>query len=129
MKNFEPDFANRLSTAADAKKARMKKVKKINPANDPKFAERQAAKLKLSIEREARRAERKAAKLAEEARKAEEKAAEERRKAEEQAAEELRLEEEAKAEADRAVALLAEQKAARDARYSARKARQKKGRR
>ena len=43
MKNYEPSFANRLGAAAKAKKAQREKARAIDPANDPKFAERQAA--------------------------------------------------------------------------------------
>ena len=115
MKNYEPNFANRVSTAAKAKQAMLKKASAIDPSKAPGFAERQAVRHALSIEREAQRAERKAARLAEKIRRAEEKAAEEVRKAEALVAEEER----------RVIELEATQKAARDARYAARKARKR----
>ena len=116
MKNFEPSFADRLNTGAKAKQALLKKAKEKDPRNDPGFAERQAARMaaaKVRDERKAqRKAEREAAKLAEEARKAKELAD----------AEAARI-------AELAVALAQEQKAERDRRYAARKARKAKKRR
>ena len=61
MKNHEPSFADRLGTAAKAKQAQLKKAKANNPANQPGFAERQAARRAASIAREERLKERKAA--------------------------------------------------------------------
>ena len=114
MKNYEPSFANRLGAAAKAKQAQRDKARAIDPTNDPKFAERQAARQAQAAAREVRAAERKAARLAEQARKAEEQVAAEAARVAELAAEEQRK-----------IDLAAEQKAARDAKYAARKARQK----
>ncbi len=114
MKNYEPSFANRLGTAAKAKKAQRAKAQAVDPAKDPKFAERQALRQAQAAARDVRAAERKAARIAEQARKAEEQIA----------AEEARVAELANAE-QRKIDLAAEQKAARDAKYAARKARQK----
>jgi hypothetical protein len=125
MKNYEPSFANRLSAAAKAKKAQLKNVRAIDPANDPGFAERQAARHALSVAREARVAERKAAKLADKLRKAEERAAEEAARAIALDAEQEGLKAEIAERERREIALVSERKAARDARYAARKARQK----
>lgn len=132
MKNHEPSFADRLSTATRAREAQLKKARAKAPALDPGFAERQAARRAVSVAREARVAEGKAAKLAEKTRKAAEATARaialdaerEARKAEaaEEAARAIALKAEAAA---REIELLAEQKAARDARYVARKARQR----
>jgi hypothetical protein len=115
---------DRLSAAANAKKALLERAKANNPANDPGFAERQKVRLEAAAAREAREAERRAAKKLEE----------EREEAARAAAEVLRLEAE-KLEAERRAVeaveaearkaeLLIEQKAARDARYAARKTRQ-----
>lgn len=128
MKKHEPSLADRLGAAAKAKKAQLERARAIAPANDPEFAERQAARRLAADQRKVRVAERKAAKLADKARKA--------RKAKEQADEEiaraiaLKAEEEARAaEAEEhaagEIALEAERKAERDRRYAARKARQR----
>ena len=78
MKNFEPGFADRLSTGAKARQAQLAKAKAKDPKSDPGFANRQAARRAAALEREARKAkrlaERKAAKEAEEIRKAKEEA-------------------------------------------------------
>ena len=125
MKRYEPSFANRLSTAAKAKQAQLENARASNPANDPGFAERQAARHALSVAREARVSERKAAKLAEKTRKAEERAAEETARAIALNAEQERLKAEIAEQERRKIVLEAERKAARDARYAARKARQR----
>jgi hypothetical protein len=132
-KTRDPDFAERLGTAAKARKAHLENFKAKWGPNDPGFAEREAARQAISQAREARAAERKAARLAAEAREAEEKAAREAVLAAEQAAREAALEAErialeaAKIEAAaREAALEIERKAERDARYAARKARGRK---
>ncbi len=109
---------DRLGEAAKAKKARLEKARAMAPTNDPDFAERQAARREAALARDARNAERKATRLAEAKIKAEAEAAE--RLAREQA-----LAEETAARIARAANLEIEQKAARDARYAARKARKK----
>ncbi|HTI87657.1 MAG TPA: DUF6481 family protein [Alphaproteobacteria bacterium] len=118
--------ADRLQAAAKAKQALLERAKA--KATDPALAERRAVHNANAAERQKR----------EEQKEAERKAAEERAAVERAAAEAARLEAarleaerraaEERAEADRLVALAAEQKAARDARYAARKARQKKKR-
>jgi hypothetical protein len=121
----EKNFSDRLNEAAKARQAQLERARAKSPVNDPKFAERQAARRQLSLEREERIAKRKAEKLAEEARASAQRAAEEAARivAEKTAAEEReRLRRE---EGDRLVALAAEQKAQRDARYAARKARRR----
>lgn len=125
MKNYEPSLANRIGAATTARQTQLKKARANNPVNDPGFAERQAARRALNVEREARAAERKAARLAEKARKAEERAAEEVARELALQAEQERLEAEVAEQADREIALAAERKAARDARYAARKARKR----
>ncbi|MBA3517683.1 MAG: hypothetical protein H0T75_08600 [Rhizobiales bacterium] len=112
----EADFGDRKNAAANAKKALLEKFRAKPGPDDPAVQERQAQRQAVSEAREARAAERKAAKVAAEA--AEKSAREAAVKAE---GERLAAEEaENEAEAAR---LKAEQKAARDARYAARKAR------
>jgi hypothetical protein len=122
MRGFkEKGFNDKLQDQAKARAAQLERARAKSPQNDPDFAKRQAERKKLAEDREARIAQR-AAEKAEEARlAAERKAADAAAKAEaDKLAEEerLRLRRE---EADRLVALAAEQKAARDARYAARK--------
>lgn len=119
-------FGDRLSTAAKAKQALLERARA--KANDPGLAERQAAHRAVAAEREERLAKRQAEKKAAEERAAAERAAAEAAKREADRIEAERLEAERIAEADRLVAEAAEQKAARDARYAARKSRQGKKR-
>jgi hypothetical protein len=114
-------FNDRLTTAAKAKEAMLQRFRARPGPDDPALLEQQAARKAVSEARDARNAARKIARDAEAARLAAEKAAEaERQKilAAEQAAE-------AQAAAERAAALPALQKAARDARYAARQARRR----
>ena len=114
----EKTFSDRLSTANAAKRAMLEKFRAQPKLNDPAVQERLAAQLALAQAREARVAERKAQKEAERvAREAELKRLEEERIAAEKEARRI--------EGEKALAMLAEQKAARDARYAARKARKK----
>lgn len=110
----DTNFNDRRSAAATAKQSALEKFRaKIA---DPTLAERQAAHDAIAAARELRVAERKAAKEAEEAKlKAE---------AERLAIEQAEREEAERIEAEKKAAeLKAAQKAARDARYAARKAR------
>jgi hypothetical protein len=116
------NFDDRLSAAANAKKAELEKFRARSGANDPAFAERQAARQAIGVARDARTAGRNASRLAGVAREADEKAA---RDAAEEAEQTARGAEVARQAADD-VALEAERKAARDARYAARKARPRK---
>jgi|ERR1700722_8615595 hypothetical protein len=106
------NFDDRLSAAAAAKQALLERFRSRPSAGDPAWVEQQAALKAIADARDARAAERRAAKEAEAARVAAELAAQ--RTAEQVAAAEAKL---------RAAALEAERKAARDARYAARKAR------
>lgn len=119
----DPDFQQRQTSAATAKKTMMEKFRAAS--EDPGVAERQAARLAANEARQERIARREAAKQA----RAAEQAAEAARAAE-RAAEAERETERLKAameadEAEREFLLAAEQKAARDARYAARKAAKK----
>lgn len=119
-------FADRLNAAAKAKQALLERARQ--KASDPALAERRAAHEAAAAEREARLAKRQAEKKAAAERAAAERAIAEAAKREADRLEAERLEAERMAEGDRLVALAAEQKAARDARYAARKARTKKKR-
>ena len=125
MRNHEPSLSDRLGAAAQSRRTRLEQARANAPANDPGFAERQAARRAAGVAREARAAERKAAKLAEKAREAEEKAAEERARAIALVAEQEAREAEVAEQTAREIDLAAERKAARDAKYAARKARRK----
>ncbi|HBK05609.1 MAG TPA: hypothetical protein DDZ81_07060 [Acetobacteraceae bacterium] len=106
------NFDDRISAAAAAKQALLERFRARPSPDDPAEIERQAALKAIADARDARAAERRAAKEAEAQRLAAEAAA---RKAAELAAAQ---------EAKRQAALLeAERKAARDAKYAARKAR------
>ena len=125
MKKYEPSFTDRLGTAAKARRAQLEKARENAPANDPGFAEQQAARRLVADKRKARLIERKAAKQADKTRKAKE-------QAEEEIARAIALKAEAEARAAeeeerkvREIALAAERKAERDRRYAARQARQR----
>ena len=99
----EKTFNDRLADQAKARAAQLERARAKSPQNDPEFAARQAERKRIADEREARLAARAAEKV-----------------------EQTRLEAERRAaEADKLVQLLAEQKAARDARYAARKAKKR----
>lgn len=104
MRSFkDPSFQDRIGSAAEAKRKALDKLRSKPPVDEKLVAERQAARLR----REAAAAEKRSA-----------------RKAADQAARESKAaEREARAEAASAVPTEAERKAARDARYAARKAR------
>jgi hypothetical protein len=106
------NFDDRLSAAAASKQALLERFRSRPTVGDPAWVEQQAALQAIADARDARAAERKAAKEAEAARLAAEEAA--RRKQEQVAAAEAKA---------NALAMEAERKAARDARYAARKAR------
>jgi len=124
LKNQGHTFTDRLETAAKAKQALLEKARQKDPANDPEFAARQAARIAAAREREERETERRNAKLAEHARVKAEREAEAARKAAEAAAEAERIRV-GKRLVSKPVLSEAEQKALRDARYAARKARKK----
>jgi Family of unknown function (DUF6481) len=124
MSNFQdPDHQQRRSAAAAVKQAMLQKFRAAS--EHPEVARRQAARVAMNEARLVRIAEREAAKRAREAELAEQAA-----RAAELAAQAQREAEEAEAllaaqNAERAILLNAEQKAARDARYAARKAAKK----
>ena len=110
----EPSFADRQKAALEARQNILNKFRSQPGPDDPAVQQRQA-------EREAMAAERAKAKLARDAAKAEQKLREEEAAAE-AAAQLVREKEEAVA---KEAALEAERKAARDARYAARKKKRK----
>ncbi|WP_441984962.1 DUF6481 family protein [Microvirga sp. 2YAF29] len=112
----QKDFGERLNAARDAKQAMVAKFRQQPGPDDPAVAERRAARVAMSEARDTRLTERKAQRLADNARMA----AESEALAAEQAEQEVRATAQ-KAEDD--IRLEAERKAARDARYAARKAR------
>jgi hypothetical protein len=132
-KSPNPDFAERLRTAADAKKILVERAARAKSASEsPAAIERQTARSAVSAARDGRVAERKATKVATKARQA---AAEIAARAAEIASREAALiaEQEARdaeyhERIERQATLEAEQLVARDARYAARKARRHKGR-
>jgi hypothetical protein len=118
-------FADRLNVAAKAKQALLERARAKDPTKDPAFAARQAERVAAAAAREARIAQQEEERKAAAIREAEEKAAAEVARIEAERLEAERLKTEELAEADRLVALAAEQKVQRDARYAARKARKK----
>ena len=117
------DPSQRRAKATKAKEAMLARFKTSASESDPEIAERRAARLAVSQEREKRNADRAEAKRLEAERQAAAQKAQEEEnarlaieKAESDAAERRAI-------ADRELEILAEQKAARDARYAARKAR------
>ena len=124
----EPGFAERLQTAAKAKKAQLEKLRALVPANGPQSTERQA-QVEAKAARKIRTAERKDSDRVGAQQREAQRAAENARQALAVVDEKVRKDAErdaeraAKAEAD--AALKQNQKAARDAKYAARKVRQK----
>jgi hypothetical protein len=126
MKGFkEKSLADRMSEAAKAKQAQLERARAKSPANDPNFAARQEERKKVAEAREIRAAERAKEKLAAKARDAEQRIKDEAARIEAEKLEAVRREAEAAERKIREAALEIERKAARDARYAARKNRKK----
>ena len=122
MSSFkEKSFSERLSVAAEARKAQLEKFCTKPGRDDPATVERQAARRSAAIAWDARAAERKTASAQEAAKEAERHTAEQAGRA----MREVDALQEAADQAARDVITLAEQKATRDARYAAHKARQR----
>jgi len=115
----EKSFADRQSAAASARKAELEKFRVRSVAIEPASAEEQSARLACKAAGDARAAERKATRLESVARETAEKVAR-------KAAEIGNRDDETAQQATRDVLSEAERKAARDARYAARKARNRK---
>jgi len=117
LKSRTDTFADRLETATKAKQALLERARAKDPTKDPEFAARQEARA-AAYARQERESDRLIAKLAEREKEAAERDA--------RKAEQVALEAERAGRVTRQkTASLAEQKAARDARYAARKARKK----
>lgn len=119
----DQDFKARLTVAANAKKAMLERFRAKPGLDDPAVVERRNARQAISDAREARLATRRVANAEEATRRAAEQAARESaaaREAIEQAARAAELNAEEAAKDER---LEIARKAARDARYAARKAR------
>src|SRR5450432_2770211 len=114
-------FSNRLTSAANAKTALLERFRARPGPDDPAVVARRAAQAAIEAAREVRVAERKAAREAEAIRHAAEQAA----LAEEAKAKDVELQARKAEEAARAAERAAEAKAARDARYAARRARRR----
>ena len=126
MKGFkEKSLADRMSEAAKAKQAQLERARAKSPANDPGFAARQEERRKVAEAREIRAAEREKEKLAAKLRDAEQRIRDEAARLEAEKLEAVRREAEAAERKIREAALEIERKAARDARYAARKNRKK----
>ena len=119
-------FDDRLTAAANAKKALLEKFLARTAVNDPGLAERQSHRQAIVADREIRAAKRKALRLESEAHAAAETAAKAAVLAAEQITRDTAAAEQAVRDAASAVALKVEQKIARDARYAARQARGRK---
>jgi hypothetical protein len=117
----EQSFSERLGAAAEAREAQLEKFRAQPGPDDPAVVERQAAHQAAALARDARAVERKAAKAQMAAEEADRHAAEQA----DRAARDAEAVREAADQAARDIAKLAEQKAARDARYAARKTRQR----
>jgi hypothetical protein len=111
----EPDFADRQKAARQAKKNLLNKFRAQPGPDDPEVAKRRAERAAVVARREQARLERETAK-----------AEQKRREQEAAAAEAARLAREQEENAAQLAAMEADQKAKRDARYAARKARGKK---
>lgn len=120
MKGFKPqNFADRLSTSQSARQSALERLKpKLDP-NDPRAIERRAERLAIAEARVVRAQQREEARVAELKRVEEERIARELAEAAEREAQRER-------DAKEQEMLRLAQKAARDARYAARKARGKK---
>jgi uncharacterized protein DUF6481 len=122
----ESRFDDRLTAAANAKKALLEKFLAKTAANDPDLAQRQTARQRIAAAREIRVTERRAVRRENEAHAAAETAAQAAALAAEQTARDVAAAEQVVSDAAAALALEGEQKIARDARYAARKARGRK---
>jgi len=123
MAKHDVNFNDRLQAAAKARQSTLAKAKANAPINTPGYAERQAKRAEASIAREKRKEKAQAQRLAEATRATEEKAAAALAKQLTIETEKAEQEEALKQEAINAADLKANQKAARDAKYAARKAR------
>jgi hypothetical protein len=125
MPKKEPGFAERLQTAARAKKAQLQKMRAPAPADGVPPAEGQAAQLEAGAARKMRTASRKHADRVGAQEREAQRAAEKARQAQAAIDQSARKDAERVAQAEADAAHKKDQKAARDAKYAARKARQR----
>ena len=125
MPSKEPGFVERLQTAAKAKKAQLERIRATMPANGAQVAGRQAGQVEAATARKVRTAERKNSERVAAKHKEALRGAEKARQAQAVIEENARKRVERVSQADADAALRRDQKAARDAKYAARKARQK----
>ena len=120
--NNRDTFADRLENAAKARQALLERARAKDKSNDPEFIARQEARAAAARAREEREIERRNAEIERRnAKRAEQEAARAKAAAEREAEKAQR----AKSSFREQIELLAVQKATRDARYAARKARKK----
>ena len=125
MSRKEPGFAERLQTAVKAKQAQLEKTRATALANNARSAQRQATRVEVAEARKIRTAEHKYAnRVTAELRDAQ-RAAEKARQAHAATEEKARNDAARVAQVEADAALKQDQKAARDSKYAARKARQK----
>ena len=125
MPKKEPGFAERLQTAAQAKKTQLEKIRALTRTDGAPSAERQAAQLEAGAARKLRTADRKNADRVRAQEKEAQRTAEKARQAQAAVDQIARKDAERVAQAEAEEALKKDQKAARDAKYAARKGRQR----
>ena len=127
--NSRDTFADRLENAAKAKQALLERARAKDRSNDPEFIAHQEARAAAARAREERETERRNAEIERRnAKRVEQEAARAKAIAEreaEKAAQAVLEAQRAKSSLREQIELLAAQKATRDARYAARKARKK----
>lgn len=127
--NSRDTFADRLENAAKAKQALLDRARAKDPTNDPEFIARQEARAAAARAREEREIERRNAEIERRnAKRAEQEAQRVKAAADreaEKAAQAVLETQRAKSALREQIEMLAAQKATRDARYAARKARKK----
>jgi hypothetical protein len=123
MPKKEPSFAERLQTAAKAKKTQLEKIRALTPADGAPSADGQTAQSGAEAARKMRTAERKHSdRVAAQEREAQ-RVADKARQAQAAIEQIASKEAERVAQIEAEAALKKDQKAARDAKYAARKAR------
>lgn len=125
MPSKEPSFVERLQTAAKAKNAQLEKIRATVPATGAQSTERHGAQVEAAGARKIRTAQRRDADRRGAQQREAQRAAENARQALAVAEERGRKDAERGAQAEADAAFQKDQKAARDAKYAARKARQK----
>jgi hypothetical protein len=127
--NTRDTFADRLENAAKARQALLERARAKDPTKDPEFIARQEARAAAARTREERETERRNAEIERRnAKRVEQEAARAKAVADreaEKAAQVVLEAQRAKSSLREQIELLASQKATRDARYAARKARKK----